>query len=337
MAAITTAEQRAIDLNAVRKQRSLWADAGYRLRRNVPAMAGLFIIVLTAVVAIAAPLLAPYDPIQQNTPIALSDPAWTQNQYVVAGHPFGTDALGRDTLSRLIYGARVSMVVGIVPTFLVFTIGISIGMLSGFKGGWVDNLLMRFTDIVYAFPDLLFLIIIVGTLRDTGLGNLLGGLVLIFAALAVVGWVGLARLIRGQVLSLKEKEFIEGGTLDRRATGPDHVPPPVPQHAGADHRGPRVLDPGRHSRGGRARVPRHRDQTADADLGRHDQRRVRRLLGHALAGLPSGDLHLGGYAVLYLPRRRPAGRARSADEALVPRAANPLSHGHEAGRVDCAT
>ena len=209
MAAITTAEQRAIDLNAVRKQRSLWADAGYRLRRNVPAMAGLFIIVLTAVVAIAAPLLAPYDPIQQNTPIALSDPAWTQNQYVVAGHPFGTDALGRDTLSRLIYGARVSMVVGIVPTFLVFTIGISIGMLSGFKGGWVDNLLMRFTDIVYAFPDLLFLIIIVGTLRDTGLGNLLGGLVLIFAALAVVGWVGLARLVRGQVLSLKEKEFIE--------------------------------------------------------------------------------------------------------------------------------
>ena len=209
MAAVTATEQRAIELNAVRKQRSLWADAGYRLRRNRASMTGLFIIIATALVAIAAPLLAPYDPIQQNTSIALSDPAWTQNQYVAAGHPFGTDALGRDTLSRLIYGARVSMLVGLVPTCLVFTIGISIGMLSGFNGGWVDNLLMRFTDIVYAFPDLLFLIIIVGTLRDTGFGNLLGGLVLIFAALAVVNWVGLARLVRGQVLSLKEKEFIE--------------------------------------------------------------------------------------------------------------------------------
>ena len=193
MATITTTNQQraALALAATdRKQRSLWADAWYRLRRNKGAMAGLFVIVAAAFVALTAQWIAPYDPFQQNTPIALSDPVWSGTKYVTAGHPFGTDALGRDILSRLIYGARVSMVVGLVPTFLVFTIGISIGMLSGYKGGWVDNLLMRFTDVIYAFPDLLFL-------------------VLIFGALAIVGWVGLARLVRGQVLSLKEKEFIE--------------------------------------------------------------------------------------------------------------------------------
>jgi oligopeptide transport system permease protein len=212
MATIATAkgQRRALDLTSLdRKQRSLWADAWYRLRRNRGAMAGLFIIIIAALVALTAQWIAPYDPVQQNTPIALSDPVWTGTKYVTEGHPFGTDALGRDILSRLIYGARVSMVVGLVPTFLVFSIGISIGMLSGFKGGWIDNLLMRFTDVIYAFPDLLFLILIVGLLRDTAFGNLLGGLVLIFAALAVVSWVGLARLVRGQVLSLKEKEFIE--------------------------------------------------------------------------------------------------------------------------------
>lgn len=208
--ATTTNQRRTLPLSSLdRKQRSLWADAWYRLRRNKGAMAGLFVIAFAAFVALTAQWIAPYDPVQQNTPIALSDPVWTQSKYVTDGHPLGTDALGRDTLSRLIYGARVSMVVGVVPTFLVFTIGISIGMLSGFKGGWVDNVLMRFTDVIYAFPDLLFLVIIVGLLRDTALGNLLGGLVLIFAALAVVNWVGLARLVRGQVLSLKEKEFVE--------------------------------------------------------------------------------------------------------------------------------
>jgi oligopeptide transport system permease protein len=137
------------------------------------------------------------------------DPLFTGTQYTNPRYLLGSDELGRDILSRLIWSARVSMVVGFIPTALTFAIGLSLGMLAGFYGGWIDNLLMRFTDIVYAFPDLLFLIIIMAALRNTALGEVLGGLMLMFLALAIVSWVGLARLIRGQVLSLKEKEFVE--------------------------------------------------------------------------------------------------------------------------------
>jgi oligopeptide transport system permease protein len=212
VATVTTsaAQRRAIDQNVLaRKQRSLWQDAFWRLRRNRAAMVGIGIILLASFCAIFAPLIAPYDPFAQNTPLANMDPLWVGGQYTNSGYLLGSDALGRDILSRLIWSARISMIVGLVPTFLVFTMGASLGMLAGFFGGWIDNLLMRFTDIIYAFPDLLFVIIIMATLRNTWLGDIMGGLILIFVALAVVNWVGLARLVRGQVLSLKEKEFVE--------------------------------------------------------------------------------------------------------------------------------
>ena len=211
MATITTpAQQRAIEMNLLaRKQRSLWGDALYRLRRNKAAMLGIIIIALAALAAIFAPLIAPYDPILQHTATANADPVFAGTKYVNSDYLLGSDQLGRDILSRLIWSARISMVVGVVPTALVFLIGASLGMLAAFYGGWVDNLLMRFTDVIYAFPDLLFLIIIMATLRNTGLGDVMGGLVLMFGALAIVNWVGLARLVRGQVLSLKEKEFVE--------------------------------------------------------------------------------------------------------------------------------
>ena len=211
MATITTAaQQRAIDANRlVRKQRSLWGDAFYRLRRNKAAMLGLAIVIFAGLLATFAPFIAPYDPVIQNTKLNNMDPLFTGTQYTNAHYILGSDELGRDILSRLIWSARVSMVVGFIPTALTFAIGLSLGMWAGFYGGWVDNLLMRFTDIVYAFPDLLFLIIIMAALRNTALGDVLGGLMLMFLALAIVSWVGLARLIRGQVLSLKEKEFVE--------------------------------------------------------------------------------------------------------------------------------
>ena len=209
-ATTTGAQQRAIDANVLlRKQRSLWGDAFYRLRRNNAAMFGIIIIIVAAILAIFAPLIAPYDPVVQNTKLNNMDPLFTGTQYTNSRYLLGSDELGRDILSRLIWSARVSMVVGFVPTALIFVIGVTLGMLAGFYGGWVDNLLMRFTDIVYAFPDLLFLIIIMAALRNTAIGDVLGGLMLMFIALAVVSWVGLARLIRGQVLSLKEKEFVE--------------------------------------------------------------------------------------------------------------------------------
>ena len=213
--AVTTQQRRAAELTVIaRQQRSLWRDALHRLLRNRAAIVGMVVIAFFAFVAIFASVLAPYDPNGLNGGVKnqLLEPIWTKpfgGQYTNPAFLLGTDELSRDILSRLMYGARVSMIVGVVPVSVIFVIGATIGMVSGYLGGWVDNLLMRVTDVVYAFPDLLFVIIIVATLRNTDLGNLMDGLVLIFVALAVVNWVGLARLIRGQVMSLKHREFIE--------------------------------------------------------------------------------------------------------------------------------
>ena len=113
------------------------------------------------------------------------------------------------------------MMVGLIPTIIIIIIGTTLGMISGYAGGWIDNLLMRFTDIIYAFPDLLFFIILLTALRDTWIGQLMNGLFLLFVALAIVSWTGTARLVRGQVLALKEKDFVEAA----RAIGasPIHI------------------------------------------------------------------------------------------------------------------
>ena len=105
------------------------------------------------------------------------------------------------------------MVVGLVPVTVILILGITIGLFAWYRGGRVDNLLMRFADIIYAFPSLLFFIIVMTALRDTKIGQFLNGLLLLFLALSIVSWVGLARLVRGQVLSLKEKEFVEAARM----------------------------------------------------------------------------------------------------------------------------
>jgi ABC-type dipeptide/oligopeptide/nickel transport system permease subunit len=213
MATITrplTTRDRAIELNVIsRKQRSLWQDAWYRLVRNKMAVAGMVVIVLAAVLAVLAPWISPYDPLLQHTGRNAYEPFWGDQKYYDPQFVLGTDWLGRDLLSRLIWSARVSMVVGVAPVTIIFVVGVTVGMLAGYMGGWVDQLLMRITDVIYAFPDLLFLLILVATLRGTDFGNIMGGLLLIFVGLAIVNWVGMARLMRGQVLSLKEKEFVE--------------------------------------------------------------------------------------------------------------------------------
>ena len=195
------------------KPRSLWVDAWYRLIRNRASVVGMVIILIFALVAVFANVLAPHNPLQIVSGQKYLPPAWVESgPGGAAGNPahlLGTDTLGRDVLSRTIYGARVSMVVGFLPTFIILVIGTVIGLLSGYAGGRVDNLLMRLTDVVYAFPDLLFFIIVMVTLRQTPIGQALNGLLLLFSALAIVNWVGFARIVRGQVLSLKEKEFIE--------------------------------------------------------------------------------------------------------------------------------
>ncbi len=190
------------------KQRGLWSDAWRRLRRNRAATTGAVFILIICVLAIFAPLLAPSDPnYAAPTAQTFSPPFW------IAGHDphylLGTDELARDELSRLIYGARVSMAVGVIPTAIITVIGTLVGLVAGWSGGWIDDVLMRAVDAVYAFPAFLFFIVLATVLRDTSFGHLLGGLVLLFTAFAIVGWTDMARLVRSQVLSVKQRDYIE--------------------------------------------------------------------------------------------------------------------------------
>jgi oligopeptide transport system permease protein len=195
-----------------RPPRSLWSDAWLRLKRNKAAMVSIVLIILLIFTAIFAPWIAPHNPLAQDTANSFRQAAWIQTGDDKTGDwrwPLGTDNLGRDVWSRLIYGSRVSLAVGLVPMIIEVILGMSIGLFAGFAGGRIDNFIMRGIDILLAFPDLLLFIIMTAALRDTALGQLFGGLFLLFIVLSILGWGGLARLVRGQVLGLKEKEFVE--------------------------------------------------------------------------------------------------------------------------------
>lgn len=200
------------DFQLAKPSRSPWQEAWARVFRNKASVLGLVIIVFFLTLVIFAPQIAPHNPLEFNSGQDFLPPAWVDDYAGKSGSPeflLGTDTLGRDVLSRVIYGARVSMLVGFLPTFIILSVGATVGMLAGYYGGRLDNILMRITDIMYGFPDLLFFIIAIVALRDTWLGNLMNGLALLFVALAVINWVGVARIVRGQVLSLKEKEFVQ--------------------------------------------------------------------------------------------------------------------------------
>src|SRR5437764_6072939 len=173
---------------------SLWRDGVRRLLRNRLGPAGGVVIVLLCLVAIFADVPAPM-PYTRTNFGRLNEPP--SHDY-----PLGTDALGRDLLSRLIYGARVSMLVGLGAQVIVVLIGVPIGALSGYIGGRTDLFLTRFVDVMYAFPRLLFVILVMSML-GAGLTN-------IFIAIGLTGWVGIARQTRAQVLSIKQKEYVEG-------------------------------------------------------------------------------------------------------------------------------
>ena len=200
-----------------RPPRSLWGDAWHRLLRNKAAIFGAVVILFFVAVALLAPLIAPHNPLKIYSGKGNLPPAWEargptgkagESQFI-----FGTDSLGRDVLSRTIYGARVSLMVGLIPAIIILLIGVVVGLVAGYYGGAVDNGLMRFGDVIYAFPDLLFFIIVMAALRETPIGQAMNGLLLLFVALSIVNWIGLARLVRGQVLSLKQKEFVEAGRM----------------------------------------------------------------------------------------------------------------------------
>ena len=211
---VNTPSQPIVSLNRdiSRPSRGLAKDAWSRLIRNKASVIGMIIIGLFTLVAIFASVIVPHSPIQIHSGANFLPPAWVEEFNGKTGNPdylLGTDTLGRDVLSRVLYGARVSMVVGLIPTVIIMVLGTVVGMIAGYFGGRLDNLLMRITDVVYAFPDLLFFIIVMVSLRDSFIGQMMNGLLLLFMALAIVNWVGVARLVRGQVLSLKEKEFVE--------------------------------------------------------------------------------------------------------------------------------
>ncbi|MBI4232929.1 MAG: ABC transporter permease [Chloroflexi bacterium] len=174
------------------KRRTLWGEAWRRLLSNRLAVAGLSFVAFLALVALLASFLAPHDPAFQNYSAIQERPG--------ARYWLGTDDLGRDIFSRLVYGARVSLLVGIFAQLIALSVGLPIGALAAFSGGRVDNLAMRFVDIVYGFPDLLLIILLRAVFG--------GSIYMIFLAIGLVAWSNLARLVRGQILSLKEQEYI---------------------------------------------------------------------------------------------------------------------------------
>lgn len=184
--------------------KSLWSDGWKRLKKNRAAFFSLYFIIFVCLVAIFAPWVAPYSFETQNIDRMLLSPD--------AVNWLGTDGLGRDMLSRIIYGARMSMAVGIFTSVFSLLIGGVYGAVAGWMGGWVDAALMRVIDILYAIPSLVLLILVGVIFNSVQLfeNPELKALTSIFIALSVVGWVSIARLVRGQILQVREMLFIEG-------------------------------------------------------------------------------------------------------------------------------
>ncbi|MBR51572.1 MAG: peptide ABC transporter permease, partial [Gammaproteobacteria bacterium] len=171
---------------------SLWSDALYRLTRNKAAMFGGVIILLLIFLAIFAPWIAPYSYSEQNLFLGATPPS--------GDHLLGTDTLGRDLLSRILYGARISLMVGFVATAVALVIGVSWGLVAGYVGGKVDTFMMRIVDVLYGLPFIIFIILLMVVFDNK--------LWLLFAAIGAVEWLTMARIVRGQVIGLKNQEFV---------------------------------------------------------------------------------------------------------------------------------
>lgn len=162
------------------------------IKNNKLAFISLILIILLILISIFAPLIAPYNPYTQSLKDRLLDPSLE--------HILGTDELGRDVFSRLIYGSRISLVVGLLPTLISMIIGSILGLVAGYYGGKIDSLIMRIADVILAFPSLLFAMVVMYTIG--------GGLINIFIALSFINWATTARIVRAQTLSLKEKDYV---------------------------------------------------------------------------------------------------------------------------------
>ena len=217
------------------KGRSLTADAFYRLSRNRAAIIGAIIIILSILSAVFASLIAPKAFDDASFKDTNGAPVWMtrifpsmkpieEGGYVKIRNSYllGADSLGRDLLSRVIYGARISLAVGIVTPLISLTVGLLVGLVAGYKGGRIDNLLMRSVDIMYAFPTYLLIILLMAVFRlgtsahEPGtpiyalsqLDAAVGGLLFIFIGIGITSWMSDARLVRGQVLSVRENDYV---------------------------------------------------------------------------------------------------------------------------------
>lgn len=181
-------------LQVQKKEETLgyWQDAWIRLKKNKMALLGLIIIVCLIVVAIFGPIFSSHTYDEQNLMMTNSSPSWE--------HWFGTDNLGRDIFIRVLYGARISLAIGIVASLLNLFIGVIYGGIAGFFGGKIDHIMMNIVDILYSVPTLLYVILLMVILKP--------GLINIFIALGIGYWLQMARIVRGQILSMKEQEFI---------------------------------------------------------------------------------------------------------------------------------
>jgi oligopeptide transport system permease protein len=195
------------------KGRSLWDDARRRLMRNRAAVTSMVVLIVLVVAAIVGPYLTPfrYDVINKND-------VWMSP--LTGGHLLGTDSLGRDLLARLLIGLRVSLAIGVVATSVSLVVGVIWGATAGYIGGAVDEVMMRIVDVLYSLPFIFFVILLMVTFGSN--------IVLIFVAIGAVEWLTMSRIVRGQTLSLKQKEFIEAARangLDRGAIVRRHIVP----------------------------------------------------------------------------------------------------------------
>ena len=178
-------------LNQYEAGRSLWQDAFARLKKNKLAMAGLIILVSMIVLAIFTPLIVPYSYEAQNLELGATPPS--------AAHWLGTDTFGRDQLTRILYGSRISLMVGLIATAVALCIGVLWGTIAGFVGGKVDAWMMRFVDVLYALPFAIFIILLTVVFGRS--------LLLLFLAIGAVEWLTMARIVRGQVMALSKQEL----------------------------------------------------------------------------------------------------------------------------------
>ncbi|WP_439100754.1 ABC transporter permease [Congregibacter sp.] len=205
------------DIAAAEEGTSLWRDAWLRLRKNRLAIIGLAVLLVCIVLALLTPLIAPYAYDAQDLDLGATPPS--------AAHWLGTDIFGRDMLTQILYGGRISLAVGFIATAVALLIGITWGAIAGYAGGRVDAVMMRLVDILYALPFMIFIILLMVVFGRN--------LLLLFLAIGAVEWLTMARIMRGQVQSLRQQEFVEAaislglspGTIIRRHLIPNALGP----------------------------------------------------------------------------------------------------------------